>query len=254
MRIDTYLVANGFFDSRTKAQRAIQEGVVSINDKIQTKASFEVDGTEKIEIIAEVLPYVSQGGLKLEGAIKRFNLDFKDKVVLDIGASTGGFTDCSLQHGAKLVYAVDVGTNQLAPKLKTDKRVVSLENTNINLLPKLGDKIDIITMDVSFVSILKLLDALVYYLKEADYLVLLIKPQFEVGKIKLKNGVVKDKKLYFEVLERICNAFNAKGYFINKLIYSPIKGGSGNREFLALVSKKNSQNLNLLSIINNDGM
>ncbi len=252
MRIDLYLVEKGYFDSRTKAQRALSSGVIKVNDKIITKGSYEIEGNENILILEDVMPYVSQGGFKLEGAIKAFNLNFNDKVILDIGASTGGFTDCSLQNGAKLVYAVDVGTSQLVDKLKQDKRVISLENTNINTLPYIPNKIDIITMDVSFVSVTKLVDALDYYMNEASYLVLLIKPQFELGKIKFKNGIVKDKKMYLNAILSVNAALNSKNLYINKLIYSPIKGGSGNKEFLALVSRNFSKPLNFLSIINSE--
>ncbi len=250
MRIDLYLVENNFFESRTQAKRALTEGAILVDGKTVTKGSLEVNGSEKIEVIKNVLPYVSQGGLKLEGAIADFKLDFTGKVILDIGASTGGFTDCSLKHGASFVYAVDVGSNQLKDSLRADSRVKSLENTNILLLPKFDRKIDIIVMDVSFVSVLNLLSALKYYLEEASYLVLLIKPQFELGKVKLKNGVVKDKKQYLEVLNRVQSAFNLEGLYINKLEYSKILGGSGNKEFVALISKNKSGSLNLLSIVN----
>ena len=139
MRLDLYLTDNGYFESRNKAKAEIEAGNVTVNGKVITKSSFDVGDGDDIKISDDIMPYVSRGGYKLEAAIKSFNLDFKDKVILDIGASTGGFTDCSLQNGAKLVYAVDVGSNQLHEKLKNDKRVISYEKTNIYLSNALGD-------------------------------------------------------------------------------------------------------------------
>lgn len=237
MRLDQYLVENGYFESRAKAQREVKNGAISVNQKIITKVAFDITISDHVEIVKETLKYVSQGGLKLEGAIKTFKLDFQDKVVLDIGASTGGFTDCALMHGAKLVYAVDVGTLQLAEKLRIDKRVISFENTNILEIPEFDNPIDIIVMDVSFVSVVNLIPAIKHYLNNSNYLVLLIKPQFEVGHFKMKNGVLKDKKKHLEVLLNVNKRFLENGLYINKVIVSPIKGGSGNIEFLAQVSK-----------------
>ena len=160
MRLDKYLLLNNYFNSRNKAHMAILNKAIFVNDKLVTKPSYDVLESDIITIKNEnILPYVSRGGLKLEGAINSFNLDFNGKTVLDIGASTGGFTDCALKHGAKLVYAVDVGHDQLATELKNDKRVVSLEDTNILSLPTFPEKIDIVLLDCSFVSITNLLDA-----------------------------------------------------------------------------------------------
>lgn len=249
MRLDNYLLENNYFSSRTKAKRAIEEGAIMVNDKVCDKPSYIVLDDDIIKIVKETNKYVSQGGLKLEAAINEFFLDFANLVVLDIGASTGGFTDCALKHGAKKVYAVDVGTNQLVDSLKNDNRVISLENTNILDLPTFEDKIDVIVTDVSFVSISHIFKALKFYLNEADMLICLVKPQFEVGKIHLKNGVVKDKKQHVEVLENVNKLFNDNGLYINKAIKSPVKGGSGNQEFLIKVTKNKSGAINFREVV-----
>lgn len=249
MRIDQYLAENNHFETRSKAQQAIKEGVVKINDKIVTKNSYEVLPTDKVEILANPLKYVSRGGLKLEAAITNFNLDFKDKVVLDIGASTGGFTDCSLQFGASYVYAVDVGTNQLHSSLLNNSKVCSMEQTNILDVDTFPKQIDIITMDVSFVSIEVVIKAIQKFLTNDNYFVCLIKPQFEVGMKHFKNGVIKDPKIHLQVLKKVNSLFNVNNMYINKIITSPIKGGSGNKEFIALVSRKNLDIIDLKTII-----
>ena len=205
MRLDLYLTEKGYFESRNKAKAEIDAGNITVNGKVVTKSSFDVSDNDEIELSDDVMPYVSRGGYKLEAAIKTFNLDFKDKVVLDIGASTGGFTDCSLQNGAKLVYAVDVGSNQLHDKLKNDKRVISYEETNILEFNE-DLKPDFIVMDVSFVSIEYLLPGIQKFITEDNSFVCLIKPQFEIGKMHVKNGIVKDKSLYVHILENIDNA------------------------------------------------
>ncbi len=233
MRLDKYLIENNYFTSRTKAQVEIKNGNILVNNKKVTSPSFEIESAE-ITILNK-LKYVSRGGLKLEKAIQEFNLDFKDKIVLDIGASTGGFTDCALQHGATKVYAVDVGTLQLNNTLKENPKVISMENTNI-LDTNIDDKIDFIVMDVSFVSINHLIDSLNKYLSKDNCLICLIKPQFEVGKM-VNKGIIKDLKTHIKVLNNVNNYLKDAGLYINKLTYSPIKGGSGNIEYLALISK-----------------
>ncbi len=246
MRLDLYLVENNFFTSRNKAQEEIKQGHVMVEDKVVTKPNFDIKDKVKITI-NNICPYVSRGGYKLAEAIKVFNLDFNNKVVLDIGASTGGFTDCSLQHGAVKVFSVDVGSNQLAPKLKNDNRVISYENTNIlDLNNEL--KFDIIVMDVSFVSIKHLLDALKTFLNNDNYLVALIKPQFEVGKL-IDKGIIKDKNSHLKVLQKVRDYLKQAGLYINKLAPSPIKGGSGNIEFLALISKEEKGYIDYLSVV-----
>ncbi len=247
MRLDNFLVLNKNIESRNKANILIKEGNVLVNNKKILKPSFDVDDSDEIEIIKE-LSYVSRGGLKLEGAIKVFNLDFRDKVILDIGSSTGGFTDCALKHGAKLVYAVDVGKNQLHPTLKNDKRVISYEETNIRDITSFSLKLDYVVMDVSFVSIEYLLPSISRFMNEAYASIILIKPQFEVGKMHLKNGIVKDKNLYKKILENIINELSKYDLGIMDLKLSPIKGGSGNTEFLSLI-KKGESRVNILSFL-----
>lgn len=250
MRLDQYLVKNNYFKTRTKAQMAIKARAIYVDNKLVIKPSLEVDDSSVINVIeTNVLKYVSRGGLKLEGAIRAFNLDFRDKVVLDIGASTGGFTDCALKHGASFVYAVDVGRNQLDASLKNNQQVLSLENTNILGLPKFNKDIDIIVLDCSFVSVTNLIKALDYYVSKNNYLILLIKPQFEVGHIFLKNGIVKDKKLHLMALNKVEDSLNQVGLYINKIMKSPVTGGDGNQEFLAYVSRNMTKKINFLSII-----
>ncbi len=249
MRLDKYLVENKYFDTRNKALNAIKNGAIKVDGKVIYKAALEIEN-QTIEIVEDlVLKYVSRGGLKLEAAITTFQLDFKDKVVLDIGSSTGGFTDCALQYGAKLVYAVDVGTNQLDLTLRNNSKVEVYENTNILSLVEFKEPIDIVLMDCSFISVNNILPALDYYLNENNYLILLIKPQFEVGKIKLKNGILKDSKKHLEVLENVEKYLNSRGMNIISIIKSPIKGGDGNQEYLAKVKKMEIKKYNFLSII-----
>ena len=196
-----------------------------------------------------MLPYVSWGGMKLERAIDYFGLDFNNKMVLDIGASTGGFTDCALMHGAKEVYAVDVGSMQLADKLRYDFRVHSYEQTNICDFD-VDVKFDFLVMDVSFVSITKIIPSLLKFLNGDNHLVCLFKPQFEVGKIKMKNGVIKDEKIHKEVVMNLISFIKEMGLYVNDLTYSTQKGKSGNIEYLALISRNNNcKNYNVNEII-----
>ena len=251
MRLDLYLVNNKYFESRNKAKMEIENNNELINDKIINKASYDVLDTDKITILENTLKYVSRGGLKLEDAINSFNIDFNDKVILDIGASTGGFSDCALKFNAKLVYAVDVGSNQLHESLKNDKRVISLENTNIlNLdLNILNPYPQILVMDVSFVSILYLIEGINKIIKDDTLFICLIKPQFEVGKMYLKNGVVKDKSLYIKIINNIKNELEKYNLGILKLKKSPILGGSGNKEFLCLIKRNVKSNINIIKVV-----
>lgn len=248
-RLDVFLVNNGYYQSREKASQAIKKGIVEVDGKVVTKPSTPTFIESEIKILEVMLPYVSWGGMKLERAIDYFNLDFKDKVVLDIGASTGGFTDCALQHGASMVYAVDVGTNQLDQKLRYDLRVHSYENTNICDFNE-PINFDYLVMDVSFVSITKIIPSLLKFLNEYNALVCLFKPQFEVGKIKMKNGVIKDPKIHKNVVVMLINFINELGLYVNDLTFSTQKGKSGNIEYLALISKRNNnKNYNIDKII-----
>lgn len=248
MRLDLYLVENNYFTSRTKAKEAIEANVVMVNGKVIKKGSFDVTSFDTVSITGMTNPYVSRGGLKLEAAIKAFYLDFKDKTIVDIGASTGGFTDCSLQFGASKVYAIDVGTNQLAEKLLFDSRVVSLEQTNIADIPYFPENIDYFVMDVSFVSIEHLLPAISKFITSNNALICLIKPQFEVGKMYLKNGIVKDRSMHIKVLENVNKELELYNLGIEKLIPSPILGGSGNKEFLALIRKNVKTRVNFIEV------
>lgn len=248
MRLDIYLVEKGLFDSRNKAKQAIDDKAISVNGKIVTKSSLEVSDLDKVEIIGSLCPYVSRGGYKLEAAIKEFFLDFKDKTIVDIGASTGGFTDCALQFGAKRVYSIDVGTNQLHEKLLNDDRVVSLEETNILDIEYFPEEIDYYVMDVSFVSIKHILPQVSRYLDDKNALVCLIKPQFEVGKKYMKNGIVKDRTIHINVIEGINEELKNYNLGIQKLIPSPILGGSGNKEFLALIKKNVTTKINIVEV------
>ena len=247
MRLDQYLVLNNYFKTRSKATDAIKKGAVIVDGKKIDKPSYDIENA-KIEITNDVCPYVSRGGYKLEAAIKEFMLDFKDKKVLDIGASTGGFTDCSLKHGASLVYSVDVGENQLDLSLKNDLRVRSFEKTNIKDF-NLSDKVDYIVMDVSFVSIEYLLPSIVKFINEENSFICLIKPQFELGGMKFKGGIVKDKNLHKKVLDNVISELSKYNLGIKKLIPSPILGGDGNKEFLALIKLNIKTNINVLEVI-----
>lgn len=249
MRLDQLLVSKGHYQSRTKAIEGIKDGFVKVNDVVETKPSKDIADDSKIEIIGSNCPYVSRGGLKLEAAIKAFNLDFENKVIVDIGASTGGFTDCALSFKAKKVYAIDVGTDQLAPKLLDDDRVVSLQQTNIKDIDFFPEPIDYYVMDVSFVSITHLIPTLVKYINENNALICLIKPQFEAGKQYMKNGIVKDSNTHLRVINNVMEELKIHNMNIKKLIPSPILGGSGNREFLAYITLGTNTNINVLEVV-----
>lgn len=245
-RLDLILCEKGYFSTREKAKREIMAENVIINEHAVTKAGtmFKEEDIKSIRI-KEKLAYVSRGGLKLEGAIKRFDIDFKDKIVLDIGASTGGFTDCSLQHGASFVYSIDVGTNQLDYTLRQNEKVLSIENMHINKVTKdmlVKGLADIVVADVSFISLTKIVDY-VYLLSKSDaQAVLLIKPQFEVGREYIgKNGIVRDKDAHDMAIKKVVNCFLDKGFNILGVETSPIKGTKGNVEYLLYVRKEQNE-------------
>lgn len=241
-RIDKLLVEHGFAESRTKAQALVMAGVVLVNDKRIEKPSQEILPTDSIRIKGKMneIKYVGRGGLKLEKALREFHIQASEYICLDVGASTGGFTDCLLQHGAHKVVAVDVGTNQIVWKLRNDERVEARENVNARYLKPedFSEKFDLIVMDVSFISVTKILPALKDLLTENGQIIVLIKPQFEVGKGEVgKGGIVKDTGKHAQVIEKI-NQFAAEIGLENKgLIDSPILGADGNKEFLALFRK-----------------
>ena len=239
-RIDILLVKSGLFPSRQKAIEAIKQGQVLVNGKKVLKPSEKVEESSTLEASNELLKYVSRGGFKLEGAINNFNLDLSGATVLDMGSSTGGFTDCALQHGAKKVYAVDVGSGQLADKLKNDSRVISMENTDIrNLSENIIHDCDYIVGDISFISIVKILGAIKDYISNQK-LVILIKPQFECGVelAKKYKGTIRDYNLSKKICNETLEKLNGLGFKVVSLANSPIKGGDGNSEFVVLLKKE----------------
>ena len=228
---------NGYFESRKKATDNIKAGSISVDGKIINKPAFCVDGSEKIEIVGNICTYVGRGGFKLEKALETFEVDVKDYVCVDIGSSTGGFTDCLLQRGASKVYAVDSGKDQLHTNLREDERVICMEEFNARHLKvsDLDEEVDLAVMDVSFISQTLLYQAVSSVLKDGGSFISLIKPQFEAGKSHIgKNGIVKDEKIHKSVCEEIKETAKLYGLQCIKIIDSPIKGGDGNKEFLAL--------------------
>ena len=224
--------------SRQRAKAMIMAGKVLVNDRLVTKAGHLVGLDERIEIRGTDIPYVSRGGLKLEGALQQLNLELQNRVCLDVGASTGGFTDCLLQYGAARVYAVDVGYGQLAWKLRQDPRVVVLERTNIRHLPResIPEPIDLATIDVSFISLKIVIPVVTSFLKGQAVILALIKPQFEVGRDQVgKGGVVRDPALHKAVIHHLVTHFEASGLIRETVIPSPILGPKGNREFFLLL-------------------
>ena len=239
-RLDKLLVERGLVESREKAQRLIMSGVVYVNNQKIDKAGTKIPIDANIHIKAKE-KYVSRGGYKLERALKVFNYNPKDKICLDIGASTGGFTDCLLQNGAKKVYAVDVGKNQLHEKLKNDDRVISLEKTNARYLTEkeIPEKVNCFVSDVSFISITKILPNICDLIEDGALGIILIKPQFELSKKEVKDGVVKDKELHFKAIRNTIDKLEESCYCVKDLNYSTTWGPEGNIEFLALVEKNN---------------
>lgn len=244
MRLDVYMTEKGLCESRKKSSDLIKNQQVFVDGKCISKPSFDVDEQSYVEIKGDVCSYVGRGGLKLEGAIKAFSLDFNGKICADIGSSTGGFTDCMLQNGAKKVYAIDSGKDQLHGKLRADNRVVCMEGVNARYLTAdfLGEKCDIVTMDVSFISQTLLYQAVKNILKDGGLFVSLIKPQFEAGKEHIgKKGIVKDEKIRKQVCENIIEQAAVYGLEKIGLTDSPILGGDGNKEFLVLFKYKVSE-------------
>lgn len=239
-RLDLILVERELFETREKAKREIMAGNVIVNEQVETKAGTMFMDNDKLKIrIKDKLKYVSRGGLKLEKAIKTWDLDFKDKLVLDIGASTGGFTDCALQNGAKYVYSVDVGKNQLDWKLRNDERVLSLEEMHIKDLKQEdinNEKVNFIVIDVSFISLTKVIPYFKKFLAKTGKIVMLVKPQFEVGKEKIgRNGVVENEEYHDEAIKKIISFSKEGGYELLGVEDSPIRGTKGNKEFLMLL-------------------
>lgn len=243
-RLDKILVERGIASSRERARALIMEGKILVEGNRIEKAGEKIRIDSDIQVVGEDHKYVSRGGLKLEAAIKTFKIDPRDKVVIDVGASTGGFTDCILQNGARKVYAVDVGYGQLAWKLRNDKRVINLERRNIRYLEKdeIGEEADLILIDTSFISIEKFLSHLLNFLKKGGEILALIKPQFEVGRGEVdKGGVVKDPLKHKKVIERILKFCEGLGLKVIGVFESPLLGPKGNKEFFIYLKKEDNR-------------
>lgn len=239
-RLDLYLTEHGFAESRQKAQALIMSGIVYVDNQKADKAGMPVKEGQNVEVRGDTLKYVSRGGLKLEKAMSSFNLSLGNMVCADIGASTGGFTDCMLQNGARLVYAIDVGYGQLSWKLRTDERVVNLERTNFRYVTheQIPDVLDFASVDVSFISLKKILPVMRELMRENASAVCLIKPQFEAGRENVgKKGVVRDKSVHESVVNDIVAFALNNGFSVHGLDFSPVKGPQGNIEYLVLLQK-----------------
>lgn len=240
-RLDVLLVKRGLAESREKAKAIIMSGIVFVENQREDKAGTFFKDTVNIEVRGKTLKYVSRGGLKLEKAMEKFGVVLKDKICMDVGASTGGFTDCMLQNNAVKVYSVDVGHGQLAWKLLQDERVVCMDKTNIRYVTKddIDDMIEFASIDVSFISLTKVLLPVRELLVEDGEIVCLIKPQFEAGREKVgKKGVVRDKNVHIEVIKNVIEYAKSINFKILNLDYSPVKGPEGNIEYLLYLKKK----------------
>lgn len=239
-RLDVLLVKRGLAPSREKAKAIIMSGIVFVDNEREDKAGTFFDEKVNIEVRGKTLKYVSRGGLKLEKAMEVFGVELKDKICMDVGASTGGFTDCMLQNGAVKVYSVDVGHGQLAWKLVQDERVVCMDRTNIRYVTPedIDDVIDFASIDVSFISLTKVLLPVRNLLTDNGQIVCLIKPQFEAGRENVgKKGVVRDKKIHIDVIEKVIEYAKTIGFGIINLDFSPVKGPEGNIEYLLYLQK-----------------
>ena len=237
-RLDVAVFEGGYATSREKAKAIIMAGQVYVNNQKVDKAGFELKEGDKLEVRGKTLKYVSRGGLKLEKAMQVFPITLADKTCMDVGASTGGFTDCMLQNGARRVYAVDVGYGQLDWKLRSDERVVCMERTNARYLDRdqIPDELDFASIDVSFISLKLILPAVHRVLKEGGHVACLIKPQFEAGREKVgKKGVVRDPDVHLEVLENFLTHAKDSGFTVLDITFSPIRGPEGNIEYLSLI-------------------
>lgn len=241
IRLDQALVQRGLVTGRDRAKAVIMAGVVYVNNQKSDKAGAPVSDEDQIEIRGETLRYVSRGGLKLEKALDAFPIDLDGALCCDFGASTGGFTDCMLQNGARRVYAFDVGYGQLAWKLRQDERVVNLERTNVRRLPPdaVTEPVDFISIDVSFISLSLVLPTACALLRDGGQIICLVKPQFEAGREKVgKKGVVRDPEVHKEVLYRVYQTAEGLGFSVKGLSFSPIKGPEGNIEYLMFLEKE----------------
>ena len=253
-RLDVLLTQQGMAESRQKAQAIIMSGVVFVNGQRADKPGMAIANDASIEVRGHVMPYVSRGGWKLEKAMKTFPITLEGKVCADIGASTGGFTDCMLQNGAKKVYAVDVGYGQLDWRLRNDPRVVCMERTNARYLTReqIPDELEFASIDVSFISLSLIFPALYQLLSKHGEIACLIKPQFEAGREKVaKKGVVRDKAVHLEVLEHFLEHARANNFTVLGITYSPIRGPEGNIEYLGYLKKDAGEDaeVNLADIV-----
>ena len=248
-RLDKFLVDLGYFDNKSKASAAILAGNVKIGTEVITKAGFQIDTSKEYDFQIKSMPYVSRGGFKLKKALESFNINVENRICFDAGASTGGFTDCLLQNGAKYVYAVDVGYGQLDWKIRSSEKVKTIEKTNLRTCKP--DDIysendiypDLLVSDLSFISLTKVIANLKTLLAKQHEMICLIKPQFEAGKEQVdKGGIVKDKKVHVQVIESIVEYVNSLEYTIKGLTYSSIKGTKGNIEYLIWFSTENTEN------------
>lgn len=244
-RLDVLLVNNGLAESREKAKRTIMAGLVTVDGRLEDKPGSRFDIDSDVRVKGRECPYVSRGGLKLEKAIKEWGVYCNDAVCIDMGASTGGFTDCMLQHGAKKVYAIDVGYGQLDYKLRSDERVVNMEKTNIRYLDTslIEEPIDLISIDVSFISVKHMFPVAARVLAEDGQILCLVKPQFEAGRDQVgKGGIVRETSVHEDVINNVIGYAEENDLYAQQLSYSPIKGTKGNIEYLLLLSRKKCDN------------
>lgn len=244
-RLDQELIERNMFKTRSKASQAIKSGIIYCDEKKITKCGYEVNSLTKIDVRGETLRYVSRGGLKLEKAIQTWNLDLKNKIMIDIGSSTGGFSDCAIQNDIQKIYAIDVGKNQFDLELAKNSKIVLMEQTDFRTISEdiLSDA-SFITIDVSFISVTKLIDK-ISCLTNVEEIVCLIKPQFECGKdiADKYKGIIRNKQVHFEVIQKIIEAFEKINFGCFGITYSPIQGGDGNIEYLAYFKKQKRENV-----------
>ena len=239
-RLDVLLVNNGLAETREKAKRTIMAGLVTVDGRLEDKPGSRFDIDSDVQVKGQECPYVSRGGLKLEKAINEWGVSCKDAVCIDMGASTGGFTDCMLQHGARKVYAIDVGYGQLDYKLRTDERVVNMEKTNIRYLDTslIEEPIDLISIDVSFISVKHMFPVAAKVLSDDGLILCLVKPQFEAGREQVgKKGIVRDRDVQRETVENVISYGKENGLDAKGLTFSPVTGAKGNIEFLLYLKK-----------------
>lgn len=247
-RLDVLLVKKGFYPSREKAKSAIMAGLVFVDGQISDKAGMSINIDCDIKVKQDLCTYVSRGGLKLEKAIDLFSIDLKDKVCMDVGASTGGFTDCMLMNGAAKVYAVDVGYGQLAWKLRSDSRVINIEKCNFRYFDQsqVDEEIDFMSMDVSFISLKLIFPMATKLLKDGGSILCLVKPQFEAGRQQVgKNGIVRDINVHVEVIEKVISYARENELIAKNLTFSPITGAKGNIEYLLHLNKQKNIGYNM---------